>query len=1052
MREATILQVDIVVAGEVINIIAGSDRVDGTGAYSSRAASTAPVRARVFDPSNMEVTGSPFTIQPGSPGWLQKPDQLPNAADAANPLRIVTTMVGKYRIEFDNTGTYAGTGEEVIDPFDITVTPNATTAVDPANPPGGFGRLHSRRWLLNAHSFAQSSATNASFFVLVPTGMSNDFTWLLQFRGLAGFLYDVAGNDIGLPAPNSGFSMDQSLSGPAASQYDIYLGVPRVARGGNVVPNLADFEFRGPSAICSCAITQLASSFTFNSDLAGVYELVIDIDGDGNFDPTAGDVLLKGVATAGANTVSWNGNDGNGLPVAPGSYDARVSVRLGEFHFVGSDIETSKPGLRIFGVDPPLPATTPQPARMYWNDSRINATLSPNHQVSPGGPIPANQQVVPESTVAMGGLSSGAFSQATLCGVNAHCWGDFETAGDPRSPGNHRYVDTYVFFTEAVQTTVACVVAAGGDDDDDGLSNAEECTSTNPTDPNNPDSDGDGIEDGAEVGGNTVTDPNNPDSDGDGIPDGVEDKNKDGSLDPGELDPSNPDTDGDGIPDGVEDKNKNGVVDPGELDPLDPDSDGDGIPDGVEDTNKNGSYDPATDASDPLNPDTDGDGLGDGVEDTNKDGTVGSGETDPKNPDTDGDGIPDGVEDADKNGTVDPGETDPRNPDTDGDGLADGVEDANKDGIRDPGETDPLAPDSDSDGIPDGVEDRNGNGAVDPGETDPRNPDSDGDGLTDGTEDSNANGMVDLDDTDPLNPDTDGDGIPDGVEDANKDGRKDADETDPRKKDTDGDGLQDGEEDANKNGKVDAGETDPRKADTDGDGLGDGIERGRDQNGGTIDGATLTDPLNPDTDGDGLLDGEEDANGNGTREELSETDPTDPDTDDDGLTDGIERGKNPDGSAIPGANSTNALDPDTDDDCLLDGVEDANQNGVYDEPGETNPKSSDSDGDGLVDGQDQGTSKPGEDKNCNGIVDAGETDPRDEDTDDGGEPDGSEVLITGHDPLDPSDDRPPNVALFGGGCACEVAPRDSSVGGVGAALVAVALAFARRRRGARGRR
>jgi len=93
------------------------------------------------------------------------------------------------------------------------------------------------------------------------------------------------------------------------------------------------------------------------------------------------------------------------------------------------------------------------------------------------------------------------------------------------------------------------------------------------------------------------------DSDGDGIPD------------PRELrigtDPNNPDTDGDGIPDGLEDRDKNGCVDPGETDAFDPDTDGDGIPDFQEDADGDGTPDWAEFAADPDNADVDGDGWAD---------------------------------------------------------------------------------------------------------------------------------------------------------------------------------------------------------------------------------------------------------------------------------------------------------------------------------------------------------------------------------------------------------------------------------------------------------
>ncbi len=249
------------------------------------------------------------------------------------------------------------------------------------------------------------------------------------------------------------------------------------------------------------------------------------------------------------------------------------------------------------------------------------------------------------------------------------------------------------------------------DSDNDGLSNETEALAG--TDPNNPDTDGDGILDGVEDANKNgiadklngvylETDPTIKDTDGDGIIDGVEDANHNGEVDKTstgtflETDPRIPDTDGDGIDDGTEDANQNGAVDPGETDPRvknaapSTDADNDGLPDATE----------AIAGTDPNNPDTDGDGILDGVEDANKNGVADQingvyVETDPTIKDTDGDGIEDGVEDANHNGIVDKTstgvflETDPRIADTDGDGFADGAEDANKNGVVDPGETDP---------------------------------------------------------------------------------------------------------------------------------------------------------------------------------------------------------------------------------------------------------------------------------------------------------------------------------------------------------------------------
>ncbi|WNG14531.1 Ig-like domain-containing protein [Cystobacter fuscus] len=536
------------------------------------------------------------------------------------------------------------------------------------------------------------------------------------------------------------------------------------------------------------------------------------------------------------------------------------------------------------------------------------------------------------------------------------------------------------------------------------------------------------------------------DTDKDGIPDSIEDKNHNGTVDPGETDPNNPDTDGDGIKDGLEDANGNGTLDPGETDPLNTDSDADGLPDGVEDANHNGTRDPTE--TDPRLPDTDGGGVPDGLEDRNHNGTVDPGETDPRdpkdddtrdsdgdgildvieqatgtnpnNPDTDGDGISDGVEDKNHNGSVDPGETDPRKADSDADGLPDGIEDKNHNGTRDPGETDPLNPDSDTDGLPDGIEDKNHNGTRDPGETDPLNPDTDGGGVRDGAEDKNHDGIHDPDETDPLNPadddptrDSDQDGITDNVEAATG--------TDPNNPDTDGDGIPDGVEDKNHNGSVDPGETDPRKADTDGGGTPDGVEdknhngtrdpgetdpldptdddplRDSDQDGipDDIENTTGTDPNNPDTDGDGLLDGVEDKNHNGSVDP-GETDPRKADTDGGGVSDGDED-KNHNGTVDPG--ETDPLNPADDKDADGDGI----PNDVETNNG-TDPNNADTDGDGLSDGE--------EDANHNGTVDDGETDPRKADTDGGGTSDGEEVKAHTN-PLDGNDD----LLLGGRGCS-----------------------------------
>jgi len=66
------------------------------------------------------------------------------------------------------------------------------------------------------------------------------------------------------------------------------------------------------------------------------------------------------------------------------------------------------------------------------------------------------------------------------------------------------------------------------------------------------DSDQDGLSDEQERSASNPTDPHDADSDDDGLSDGQEDRNRSGSVDPGETDPNNPDSNGNGISDGEE--------------------------------------------------------------------------------------------------------------------------------------------------------------------------------------------------------------------------------------------------------------------------------------------------------------------------------------------------------------------------------------------------------------------------------------------------------------------------------------------------------------------
>lgn len=226
----------------------------------------------------------------------------------------------------------------------------------------------------------------------------------------------------------------------------------------------------------------------------------------------------------------------------------------------------------------------------------------------------------------------------------------------------------------------------------------------------------------------------------------------------------------------------------------------------------------------------------------------------------------------------------------------------------------------------------------------PAQGDFNGDQIGDACQDSDGDGLNDsleiVAGTSPNSADTDSDGLLDPDELARG--------TNPLHRDSDGDGLFDGRE-------VWEFATDPLDADTDDDDLRDGQEvqlkgdpwvHDLDRR----DPLYISSPTNPDTDGDGLLDGSEVLG--------LFTNPRDPDTDHDGLDDRAEVWKV----------ATNPLHPDTDVDGMPDG-------GELDFG--TDPNVADSDGDGILDGDEDFD----RDRLGDGFEVAHGTDPRNPDSD-----------------------------------------------------------------------
>ncbi|MBW4673518.1 MAG: DUF11 domain-containing protein [Desmonostoc geniculatum HA4340-LM1] len=195
-------------------------------------------------------------------------------------------------------------------------------------------------------------------------------TGFFDSDGVSPLYHDILGADSQLANPQGGVSL-------ARPQYATFLNsidsnvlpyVERYGRDGTlegtgiplspIIPVVGNLQFNGTAGGNNSSY-ETGGTLSFDSNLAGTYELVISRDGS-NFDPTnSQNRLLRGIMpTTGPQVINWDGKDNsdNYFPVGS-NYKVRVRTYGGEYHFPLLDAEnnfTGGPTITMLNASNPI--------------------------------------------------------------------------------------------------------------------------------------------------------------------------------------------------------------------------------------------------------------------------------------------------------------------------------------------------------------------------------------------------------------------------------------------------------------------------------------------------------------------------------------------------------------------------------------------------------------------------------------------------------------------------------------------------------------------------
>jgi uncharacterized repeat protein (TIGR01451 family) len=407
------------------------------------------------------------------------------AAGGYTPCPIVATETGLYEVEFhgpSETSTTDPTPVGVNDQFPTDDTQYATVAAwDITVTSGGVrqpGRVFTNYLSLSMGGNSrvgvfEDLGLNSILFVQTKDGYRYrvrldrlDPGNFIFFGNNRGFIDKTDNTNLyrSITAPtealnfigNVGLHLPTLLDTPTDVTHRVFFNRPdNVALGGLLIPLTAtlpqappDFKFTGIAGNTTKVNT--GGRFTFTTNQFGRYQIVIDANRDGIFG-NSNDRTLTGGIVSGLNTVNWDGRDQANTALPVGTYNAKVYVTAGEYHFPLLDAESNAGGLRIIMEN--APGAFNNTAKDNSNRNIDNSTVyydDSNYTTKNGTDV--NLDIQPGSD------ERATDPRNALKGVNTAASGRHEWL---RLYGDLKGIDTWTYFLDpAGRDTPIVIVAA----------------------------------------------------------------------------------------------------------------------------------------------------------------------------------------------------------------------------------------------------------------------------------------------------------------------------------------------------------------------------------------------------------------------------------------------------------------------------------------------------------------------------------------------------------------------------------------------------------------